>query len=345
MNICHIIFSLTVGGGEEMLVDIINEQIKCHEVSLIIINNLLHESLIGKLNNRVKIFRIKRNEGSLNIWYFIKINWFLFLLKPNVIHCHNFNIRPIIISRKSVKIFLTVHGMRNQLRYIEKYNKVFAISNAVQKDIWERFKYKTIVVENGIYFEKIKQKENYTFKIFKIVQVGRLEHELKGQHILIYAIDKLIKVYNINNIKVDFIGEGNSIMILKKIVMDLKLSQNIRFLGLKDKEYVYEHIADYDLLVQPSLSEGFGLTVVEGVAAKVPVVASDIDGPKEIINKIGTGFLCKVADPDDLAKKIIDVIQVYKSGNIINIVNESFNNCINQYNIKKTVSEYLNNYN
>ena len=53
--------------------------------------------------------------------------------------------------------------------------------------------------------------------------------------------------------------------------------------GFKSREYVYENLCQYDLYVQPSIFEGFGLTLAEAIAAEVPVITSDLEGPVEVI--------------------------------------------------------------
>jgi glycosyltransferase involved in cell wall biosynthesis len=69
-------------------------------------------------------------------------------------------------------------------------------------------------------------------------------------------------------------------------------------------------------LIQPSLAEGFGLTVIEGFAAGLPVIASNIDGPREIMNMLNAGLSVNPGDPADLAEKIEKVYESYVSGKI-----------------------------
>jgi glycosyltransferase involved in cell wall biosynthesis len=57
--------------------------------------------------------------------------------------------------------------------------------------------------------------------------------------------------------------------------------------------------------VQPSIFEGFGLTIAEAIAAKVPVITSDLEGPIEVIDggHYGVSFQC--GNASDLASKIM----------------------------------------
>jgi len=261
MKIVHIIFSLNTGGAETMLVDIINEQVKKEKVAIIIINDSINNANLNKINKDIDIVFIGRKEGSKNPIPIIKLNWFLLKLKPDVIHCHNHKAIQLIINRKNV--VLTLHDVRIPTYNFKYYKKLFAISEAVKNDIEKRANICHIVVYNGIKIDDIKQKWNYEFDTFKIVQVSRLEHEKKGQHILLQALKILIEEKSIKNITVDFIGEGNSLEYLQNIVKKNGLEKHVNFIGLRDREYIYNHLRDYNLLVQPSLFEGFGLTVAE----------------------------------------------------------------------------------
>lgn len=128
-------------------------------------------------------------------------------------------------------------------------------------------------------------------------------HEKKGQHILIKAVNKLIK-QGYNQIRLDIIGDGDSHKYLKTLVKELDITEYVRFLGSKNQSYIYEHLCDYDLFVQPSIYEGFGLTVTEAMAAKVPVLVSENQGPIEIIDYGRLGYSFKNQDIDDCAAKI-----------------------------------------
>ena len=108
MKIAHIIFCLSTGGAETMLIDIINQQSKDNEISLIVINKNYSIDLVNKVNNNINIYLINRQEGSLNPYYYIKFNIILTKIKPDIIHCHNSNIAPLIINHKTKKLYLTV---------------------------------------------------------------------------------------------------------------------------------------------------------------------------------------------------------------------------------------------
>ena len=125
---------------------------------------------------------------------------------------------------------------------------------------------------------------------------------------------------------------------LRQLVKDKGLEEYIIFEGVKPQDYLKGHLKDFDLLVQPSLYEGFGLTVAEALAAKVPVLVSDIEGPMEIIEdgKYGMAFHCN--DADDLASSIRHILL---HGYPQSMVEEARDMVCEKYDIAHTAEKYL----
>lgn len=335
MKIVHIIFSFHTGGAETMLVDVMNEQVKNEQVTLVVINNLINKNLIDKIDNKVKVILIGRKEKSRNPLRILKLNCLLLKHKPDVIHCHNEAIIKVIFFKK--KTVFTAHSMHIPINNFKHYKKVFAISNAVKTDIEQRSNIKPVLVYNGIKIDGIKHKSNYNFDTFRIVQVGRLDHTIKGQHVLLDALKILAHNKGIKNINIDFIGEGKSLDYLQNLVSDYQLESYVNFLGIKDRAYIYSHLKDYDLFVQSSLYEGFGLTVAEAMAAKLPVLVSDIDGPAEIIDNGRYGFLFRCGDSEDCARSILDIIRIYGSNEFMEKINAAHSRVSRFFNIDAMV--------
>jgi len=344
MKILHICTSLNIGGTETMLVDIINEQVKTNTVNLIIINKGINKDVYKKIDNQVCVNCLKRTPGSRNILHFISFNYLIAKINPDIIHCHGSEIIKYIFIKRKAKICITVHDIGYPLGSLKKYNHIFAISKAVQNDLDERLNIKATVIYNGIHTERVKMKNNYNYDIFKIVCVARLMHQKKGQDILIKAISILVNKENIKNISVDFIGEGKSEKYLKDLVNELKVGQFVKFIGLKNRDYIYSHLKDYELLVQPSIYEGFGLTVIEGMAAKVPVLVSNIQGPMEVIGNGTYGYAFKINDEVDCARKIIDVIEDYNKNIIQDKCEKAYFYVKENFDVKKTAANYVSEY-
>lgn len=310
MRITHIIFSLQNGGAENLLVDIVNHQSNEHTVCLVIINDKIDYSLLSAINSRVKIYSLKRIEGSFSPFLFLRMNLLLMLFNPDAIHCHNENIISTLFLFFKKKTYLTVHETNVDVNYLPKYHGLFAISKSVQQYIFSEKRLQSRVNYNGVRIGDIVQKQHLQCSHpFRIVQVSRLSHLIKGQHLLIKAISELKKKGY--SIKADLIGAGESKNYLSELVVMLQLQEEITFEDNWDRKKVYDSLSNYDLLVQPSLYEGFGLTVVEAMAARVPVLASKIDGPAEIIQDEKYGYLFDTNNYYDLADKIKYIIDHY----------------------------------
>ena len=312
MKIVHCIYSFNTGGAETMLVDIMNEQVTSHDVTLIIVNDSYSQILLDRIDKRVKIIKLGRPHGSKNPWYFLRLNIILFWHRTDVVHLHSSSLTGLLFGIRN-KLFYTCHDVGIDFSP-KKVAKVFAISRAVKEDIQGRYRSDNVfAVTNGIKLEDVKIKV-YPYvpanRVMRIINVARLDHEKKGQDILIRAI-ALLRDRGIDNLCVDFIGEGSSRELLEKLSEDLNVSEQIRFLGLKDREYIYQHLCDYDLMCHPSRFEGFGLTVAEGMAAKLPVLVATGDGPYEIIGQGKYGFSFENGSVESCADALEYMIKNY----------------------------------
>ena len=342
MKILHLVFSFKYGGIETMLVNIVNEQIKHTQVSIMIINDNYEQSLFDRIDKNVQIIKIGRPLKSKNLFYILKLNYQIKKISPCIIHSHN----PSIIKYPTFrKIAInTIHEPPNSTHfpYIRSYREIFAISKSVQNNLKEK-RYNSYIVENGIQPNNFLKKDHHqASSIFKIVQIGRLVHNKKGQDILIKACS-LLTNNKAATIHIDFIGEGDSKDYLIGLVQEYNLNSYISFLGSKDTHYIEQHLKDYDLLVQPSRIEGFGLTVAEAMAAKVPVLVSGQEGPMEIINYGEYGFYFNNNDECDLADKINKIIRLQES-QIEFITHKALKRVQEHYNIKKTAIKYIEHY-
>lgn len=345
MIIIHIIFSLKIGGAETMLVDIVNEQCINYNVKLIVINDLVDKHLISQISPKVSVILLNRLPKSFTFKPIIDLNKFLLKFKPNIIHCHHHNIIPLLLPLNYKKTFLTLHDTGINTKYLMFYKAIFAISESVQCDIIQRTSgnIQSVVVKNGVNLSNIKTKNELNInskRIFKILQVSRLLHEKKGQDILLKALSKLTDIA----VQIDFIGDGPSKNYLLQLTKDLGLEGRVQFLGEQTREFIHNTLKNYHLLVQPSLYEGFGLTVAEGMAAKIPVLVSDIEGPMEVIQKGKLGYYFKVGDYEDLSNKIIEIIKIYSTSNFISKIDTAYFFTLQNYNIKQTAQNYINAY-
>ncbi len=339
MKIVHLLWSLDIGGVENMLVDIINEQIKTDQVCLMIINDLVNEEIANTIDNRVNVIRIGRSPGSKNPWPIFKLNFLLAKFSPDILHCHLDDQSKLIWQ--NWKMVRTIHNTHSSSKGLQRYKKIFCISNAVKNYAASLGYPDGIVIFNGIHAERIKSSPRSSKgKDLKFVCVGRL-HTDKGQQLIIDAADELVNKMGRDGFVIDLIGDGPQREDLESKILGKGLNQHIRLLGMKSRDWLYSQLCEYDLLILPSLSEGFGLTLAEAVMAKVPVITSDLPGPMEIINngKFGTSF--QAGDAHALARKMNQFVEM---GRDEQQIEKAYQFVKNNFDIRVTARRYLEEY-
>lgn len=337
MKIIHVIFSLKIGGSETMLVDILNEQAKTsNSIELIIINDEYNAMLIEKISPRVEITKLGRKKGYNSLWVAVKMNLLLLRRHPDVVHFHDHTGINFLLNKKRYKTLLTLHAMNIDSSNWHKYSCLCAISKAVQKDIRSRSGLGSILIYNGIKLADIKRKESENFGS-RIILVGRLDDTIKGQSVLIKAVSILQDKYPESPFSVDIIGEGPSLGYLQELASSLSVN-NVSFLGAKDRAFIYKELANYDLFVQPSNEEGFGLTIAEALAANIPVLISNLDGPQEVIDNGKYGERFEAGNSEHCAQKIESILICRQ----FNIDKNSKDKYISEkFDIHKTAMNYI----
>ena len=136
-----------------------------------------------------------------------------------------------------------------------------------------------------------------------LVTIARLT-EQKGHRYLIQALPRLLQTWP--QLCCMFVGEGELRDALHHMAIDLGVEQACRFMGVR--EDIADILAAVDVVVLPSLSEGFPFVLLEALAMGCPVVASRVNGIPELIEDHRTGLLVPARDPRALANAIREVL-------------------------------------
>jgi glycosyltransferase involved in cell wall biosynthesis len=132
----------------------------------------------------------------------------------------------------------------------------------------------------------------------------------KGQADLIKAAPVILKEYP--DVHFVLVGdpmkhERNYANELEKLAVELKVKDRIHFAGFQSN--IPGILKSFTISVVPSWEEPFGLTIIESMAAKVPVAATNSAGAAEIIENGVNGYLSESMNPDTLAKSIVKILQ------------------------------------
>lgn len=221
--------------------------------------------------------------------------------KFDILRIHN----PFFLSPAAAvfkKMFPRVSVVGSLLHWqkgwvMKNYDHIITISKSTRKEIVEKLNYpseKITVVYPGVdnRFKPGKQTQNK----FTIMFVGGLKPRKNPEFLL-----AVMKQINRNDVELVFAGDGPLKNRLK--------GKNVRVTGFipeKDKPGLYHRA---DVVVLPSIKEGFGMTLIEAGASGLPVVGNNSWSIPEIIQDGVTGFLANPGDVDDWAKKLIQLIK------------------------------------
>jgi L-malate glycosyltransferase len=107
----------------------------------------------------------------------------------------------------------------------------------------------------------------------------------------------------LTNVRFLLIGDGEMAGAVLRAAAKMKYSQNFVHVGWRRD--IHEILPNLNLVVLPSLWEGLPRIIPEANIAGVPVIASDIDGNREIVFEGRNGALAQPQNPQDFAEKII----------------------------------------
>lgn len=103
------------------------------------------------------------------------------------------------------------------------------------------------------------------------------------------------------------IGEGPEMGLVRNMIAELDLTQDVCFLGKQDD--VAEVLSLADVMLLPSAKESFGLVALEAMACGVPAVTSDAGGLPEVVLDGVCGFLRPIGDVDGMAEAAIRLLK------------------------------------
>ena len=315
LKILHFISGFVQGGAENLLLNFLKADNK--DISFAVMNDQIDERLkqelikicenVYFLNKKLKskhpkyLFKLlkivrKNNIDIINTHEFGSMMWAIFckILKPGVKIVHTIHSSVIVKKWNKITRFFNKHFVDMNI----------AISDEILNDCIKN-KLKVTKIYNGIDIRKFKPSLSDNCNLFTIIHVGRITHRVKGQDILIKALkeckNKGMK-FTCHLVGGVINSDKESLGYLKEQIENVGLSEEIIFLG--NREDIPELLAQSSLFILPSRYEGLPLSLLEAMAAKLPVIASNISGSSELVEHGKTGLLFESENHLDLAEKI-----------------------------------------
>lgn len=268
---------------------------------------------IGLLNSNNVISRVVNYLFAFFYLTFLKLKnsneiYLSFLLYSNLINVFSgvfsFSKLSFISERSFTFSRLEKYKFGFLLRKIISllYNRaraIICISESLECELNRNGVKNTKVIYNPVSMPSLDFGKEISEEKFTLLSVGRL-HPVKNQKDLIGATQ-----YLDNNFKECLIyGEGKEEFFLKSLALEKNVSEKFVFKGYQND--IYEKLIGKKLiLINTSISETFGNSVLEAMYCGIPViVASSANGPVEIIEEGQYGLIYDIDNPEDLASKI-----------------------------------------
>lgn len=213
------------------------------------------------------------------------------------------------VLRKHLAFPLSHIGMFLESQAMPKIyqkNQVVTISDSSREDIVKlgfAEKSRIHIVNPGIDVSQYKSSQKTLHP--SLLYLGRLKH-YKHVDLAIMAIERLRN--NFPTIVLTIAGEGDDFSKLKKLVKELGVEQWVKFVGKVTEEEKISLLGTSWVMVQPSLIEGWGMTVIEANACKTTVVASNVNGLKDSVQNGETGILFESNNLNDLVLSITKIL-------------------------------------
>jgi glycosyltransferase involved in cell wall biosynthesis len=241
--------------------------------------------------------------------------------KPDIVHVHSllpaglaaawfhdvYQV-PYVVTEHSTRFLAglpTTFLVKTSEKIVSASRKNIAVSEVLGKSLSSLFgaewDYVPNIVANRFLRHPLAIPDNDSNKVISIA----ILRQHKRMDLVIRAI-AILMARNVD-VSLSIIGDGPEKSRLKALVLKLKLSNNVEFLGQISRAELPAIMSRATVLVSASEIETFGVTLVEGLALGLPIVATPSGGPQSIVTP-SVGRLVSDWDSTNLADAIEDII-------------------------------------
>ena len=239
------------------------------------------------------------------------LDWIHFCFCSTVIRREN--VAKAIGAKMSISLRgydISIYPLKNRDCYSgvwNKLDKVHSISNSLLSTavrLGLNLKIPTMIINPAIdvnHFSLEKTNDKKFKNTLKFLTVSRL-HWIKGLEYTLEALSILkINGYNFNY---DIIGDGPELERLKFARNQLKLNENVNFIGYLEHKKIKDFYRKSDIYLQYSIQEGFCNSLLEAQSMELICIGSNAEGLNENILNSKTGYIVEKRNPFKLYQQI-----------------------------------------
>ena len=248
----------------------------------------------------------------------------------DLIHAHSYAYFPsytaAIAARRTTPVVLTTHQPPTSAAFENKrladlYNRTvghFALQRCDRVIALTKLeamyletsllldRQKVAIIPNGVDLETFNPGAMRRAARRTVLFVGRLSEE-KGVFDLLRAVPLVLK--KVPDAVFMLVGDdGETQACLSRLARNLKIDSKVSICGPLFGSELVEAYRSAQLLVAPSIYETFGLSILEGMAVGLPIVASCVGGIPELVQDMVNGILVQPSDPEKLAEAVIRLL-------------------------------------
>lgn len=294
---------------------------------------------------------------------------FLNIDKETIIHVHRIEyVLPFVIFKRNNPLLLSIHGERLATARSKYSKNVFHIIDKIYY-ILEKIAFKRItcsvanasrvknsfltihdtsndipikIISVGTDLKKFKPMNKATLrkkfdisnKTIIILYVGLLEPRKNVQLLL-----KAFKLFNdhISDSVLFLVGEGPEKKFLERMVNELDINSNVRFIGEVQNDKLPEFYNLADLFAFTSLSEGGPIVVKEALACGIPVVSTDVGDVRNVIKNTSVGLISDY-DAESFSQALIKLLRTIENDSSLK---EKCFDAVKSYSFETVADEYI----
>ena len=332
------------GGAGQANRYILNEFLKIEDLEVDLITSAIDEKYsIEKISDIITIYKVPIGKNKNNLHFqsqkeLIVYTWKAFFLANKLARKNKYDLTHSFFSvpcgvislwlkiTKRIPYIISLRGS-DVPGYSDRFKIIYYALTPLIKLIWKK---SAAVVSNSQGLKELALKTDKKQKIgiifngtdidgfypneslknndkFIITMGGTRITARKGISYLIEALSVLIPKYP--NIFLCLVGEGNEKENLKNQIKKLNLDSFVKFIDVVPHEEIAFYYQEASLFVSASFNEGMSNVMLEALATGLPIIATETGGTKELVKDGLNGFVTKMKDAQDLAKKIEIIIK------------------------------------